>query len=256
LALPILDVSLAILRRGMKGLPFFRPDRKHIHHRLVASGFSHRRTVLTLYGLSLLFSFMAFAVFWSQGRLVPILFGFMFLTLIVSARSLGFMRDWFAVGEYVGVTLQVRKETRYALSMSRWLELEAERVETLQELWDGLVFMAYKLGFSEVRLVLQDSELLWSKDATVSAAALQRQRHDLIVGNVTALEIAAHEAAMPDKVFEQLGELTAEAWMKAATRWQSVRGKPVELDKGMAANVTRYWQQPKSGFSSAQQTSV
>ena len=30
LALPIIDVSLAILRRGLKGLPLFRPDRKHL----------------------------------------------------------------------------------------------------------------------------------------------------------------------------------------------------------------------------------
>ena len=35
LALPILDTSLAILRRGLRGLPVFRPDRKHIHHRLI-----------------------------------------------------------------------------------------------------------------------------------------------------------------------------------------------------------------------------
>src|ERR1041384_8249862 len=31
LALPIVDVSLAIIRRGLKGLPIFRADRKHIH---------------------------------------------------------------------------------------------------------------------------------------------------------------------------------------------------------------------------------
>jgi len=35
LGLPIIDTTLAILRRGLKGLPIFRPDRKHIHHHLV-----------------------------------------------------------------------------------------------------------------------------------------------------------------------------------------------------------------------------
>ena len=35
LALPIIDTSLAILRRGLRGLPLFRPDRKHLHHRLL-----------------------------------------------------------------------------------------------------------------------------------------------------------------------------------------------------------------------------
>ena len=32
LALPILDTTLAILRRGLRGLPIFRADRRHIHH--------------------------------------------------------------------------------------------------------------------------------------------------------------------------------------------------------------------------------
>src|SRR5206468_9154000 len=45
LALPIVDVSLAIIRRGLKGLPIFRPDKKHIHHRLLEVGFSRTRTV-------------------------------------------------------------------------------------------------------------------------------------------------------------------------------------------------------------------
>jgi UDP-GlcNAc:undecaprenyl-phosphate GlcNAc-1-phosphate transferase len=35
LALPIVDVGLAIARRAIKGLPIYRPDRKHLHHRLV-----------------------------------------------------------------------------------------------------------------------------------------------------------------------------------------------------------------------------
>ena len=38
LALPIIDTSLAIIRRGLKGLPLFRPDKRHIHHRLLAAG--------------------------------------------------------------------------------------------------------------------------------------------------------------------------------------------------------------------------
>jgi len=86
LALPIVDVAWAIVRRGLKGLPIFRPDRHHIHHHLVASGRSHRRTVLILYAFTVAFTLMAFAVFWSQGRLVPILFGFLFLMVLVAAR--------------------------------------------------------------------------------------------------------------------------------------------------------------------------
>ncbi len=49
LALPILDTFLAIVRRGLKGLPVFRPDRRHLHHRLAEIGYSRRKVVLIVY---------------------------------------------------------------------------------------------------------------------------------------------------------------------------------------------------------------
>jgi UDP-GlcNAc:undecaprenyl-phosphate GlcNAc-1-phosphate transferase len=49
LAVPLLDTTLAIARRFLRGQPIFKADRSHIHHRLLARGLSHRRTVLLLY---------------------------------------------------------------------------------------------------------------------------------------------------------------------------------------------------------------
>jgi UDP-GlcNAc:undecaprenyl-phosphate/decaprenyl-phosphate GlcNAc-1-phosphate transferase len=49
LALPLLDTGLAVGRRWLRGVPLFGPDARHIHHQLLASGWSHRGTVLALY---------------------------------------------------------------------------------------------------------------------------------------------------------------------------------------------------------------
>jgi len=49
LALPLLDTSIAIGRRFLRGQPIFRGDRGHIHHRLLDRGFTPRRVVLCLY---------------------------------------------------------------------------------------------------------------------------------------------------------------------------------------------------------------
>lgn len=46
LALPVLDVILAVKRRGTK---FWKPDRGHLHHKMLNVGHSHRRAVLLLY---------------------------------------------------------------------------------------------------------------------------------------------------------------------------------------------------------------
>jgi UDP-GlcNAc:undecaprenyl-phosphate GlcNAc-1-phosphate transferase len=49
LAIPLLDVSLAILRRFLRNQPIFSADREHIHHRLIDRGLTPRRAVLVLY---------------------------------------------------------------------------------------------------------------------------------------------------------------------------------------------------------------
>lgn len=57
MGLPIMDTLSAITRRTLSGRPIFAPDRGHIHHRLLDKGYSTRRVVLTLYGLTTLLAF-------------------------------------------------------------------------------------------------------------------------------------------------------------------------------------------------------
>lgn len=54
--LPIFDTSFAILRRIAHKKPIMAPDRSHLHHRLVDSGFSQREAVGVLYSISGLLS--------------------------------------------------------------------------------------------------------------------------------------------------------------------------------------------------------
>ena len=48
LALPLLDTGVAILRRWLRGVPLTGGDARHIHHRLLALGLSHRRVALVM----------------------------------------------------------------------------------------------------------------------------------------------------------------------------------------------------------------
>lgn len=66
LGLPIMDTLFAMVRRVLERRPIFSPDRGHIHHQLLAMGINHRRAVLTLYGLSVLFT--SGAILLSMGR--------------------------------------------------------------------------------------------------------------------------------------------------------------------------------------------
>ncbi|MCL5036689.1 MAG: undecaprenyl/decaprenyl-phosphate alpha-N-acetylglucosaminyl 1-phosphate transferase [Chloroflexi bacterium] len=55
MAVPILDTSLAIIRRIIKRKPIFSPDKEHIHHRLLSLGWSQPRVVLFIYSINLAF---------------------------------------------------------------------------------------------------------------------------------------------------------------------------------------------------------
>lgn len=52
LSLPLADMSAVIMGRVSDGRSPFYPDRRHLHHRLLRAGFSHRRTVVLIYAFT------------------------------------------------------------------------------------------------------------------------------------------------------------------------------------------------------------
>lgn len=59
LGIPITDTIYAILRRYLNHMPISSADKHHMHHRLMNLGLSHKQTVLSIYGIALLFSMIA-----------------------------------------------------------------------------------------------------------------------------------------------------------------------------------------------------
>ena len=70
LAVPILDVVLAVVRRMRRGIAIGHADKEHIHHRLMDIGHSHRQAVLLMYLWSGLISVCALTVAFVDGRLL------------------------------------------------------------------------------------------------------------------------------------------------------------------------------------------
>ncbi len=52
LGIPILDAARVIFRRVRRGRPPMRADRSHLHHRLLAMGFTQRQVALLFYAIS------------------------------------------------------------------------------------------------------------------------------------------------------------------------------------------------------------
>lgn len=77
LGVPIMDTLFAMVRRIIERRPIFSPDRGHIHHRLLDLGITHRRAVLILYGVTVVFTAGAITVAlgrnWSVGLALLVL---------------------------------------------------------------------------------------------------------------------------------------------------------------------------------------
>jgi len=157
---------------------------------------------------------MAFGVFWAGERTAPLFLGVLVLLMILGASRLQFAREWFALGRFLGSTLEVRKAARYALALSQWFELEAERTRSPQRLWEDFGFLLRKLGYTRVLLRGPgNQERLWATDAP-PPAPLRRTVIRLPHPGGLELVFEAPEA-IPERVFDLNNELAAEAWAKA-----------------------------------------
>lgn len=80
LGLPLLDTSLAIVRRWYKKLPVSSSDKMHIHHRLV-KGLGYTRALLTLYAICVVLLMAALLITFGSNEIVLIVL--IILTFVV-----------------------------------------------------------------------------------------------------------------------------------------------------------------------------
>ncbi len=87
MAVPLLDLALAVVRRTRRGRSPFAPDKQHMHHRLLEVGHSQGRAVLLMYGLAAVIAGTAVALaFVPVGYALIILGAGMAVLLIVTIQ--------------------------------------------------------------------------------------------------------------------------------------------------------------------------
>lgn len=89
LGLPILDTTFAIVRRYRGGVPIFKPDKGHLHHRLLDLGFTQRQAVLLMYVLSALLGLSAVALTEVSNQLAIIIVCVVVVVVLLGAKKIG-----------------------------------------------------------------------------------------------------------------------------------------------------------------------
>lgn len=96
LAIPIFDTIHAIIRRMINKQGIATPDKNHLHYELMKMGYSHRTSVLIIYGFSMFFGLMA--IIFNSATLLTSFF-------ILIAIILGIL----LIAEIAGITIYNRK---------------------------------------------------------------------------------------------------------------------------------------------------
>jgi UDP-GlcNAc:undecaprenyl-phosphate GlcNAc-1-phosphate transferase len=83
IVVPLLDFTLAVVRRLRAGKSPFSADRKHLHHRLLDSGHGHLGTVLVFYAWTALISVSCLLLFFASGTAVAAFFAVGFVACTI-----------------------------------------------------------------------------------------------------------------------------------------------------------------------------
>lgn len=163
LALPIFDLSMAVVRRGLTGKPLFAADQHHVHHLLLRRGLSQRQSVLVLIGAAAVVQVLALALIYATDAVSAGL-------LLLLVPGIG------AVVHLLGYT-EIIRNGRRELLLKRVLEDAEERenlvlalrrdIEELTDLdvlWARLQEVAAGIGLERMELELDPSSLGFTHD--------------------------------------------------------------------------------------------
>lgn len=167
LSLPLIDVGLAILRRGLKRQPIFSADRGHIHHRLLDRGLTPKRAVLILYAIcSLLAVFSLLQSVVENDRISGVIIVMFCVVTWIGIQYLGYAE--FSVAGKMLFRGDFQRTLKAQLELNA-LEKQLSDSKTMEECWKALVAAAPNFGFACLRLEVSPFSFEESPPATPEA---------------------------------------------------------------------------------------
>jgi UDP-GlcNAc:undecaprenyl-phosphate GlcNAc-1-phosphate transferase len=148
LSVPLLDVSVAVLRRLLRRQPIFSADKAHIHHRLLDRGLTPKRAVLVLY------LFAATAAALALLLIAPQLAAFRnaLLVLLVAAIGVGLRELRYKEFDFFGRMLfggELQKNLHETLRLDK-LRIALKAAGSRGEWWMALAETARECGWNKL----------------------------------------------------------------------------------------------------------
>ncbi len=149
LALPLTDVGLAIVRRFLRNTPIFQGDRGHIHHRVLALGFSTSRAALILYAACCTSAMLALLVTLNQRRLGWPMLGVFFVLLAFGIKRLGYVE--FSAARRMLSQVSLRRAVQEEIHLEE-LRTALADAHSIEGCWQVVRIACRELRFTSAQL--------------------------------------------------------------------------------------------------------
>lgn len=152
-ALPVLDLSMAVLRRKLTGRGLATTDRSHLHHRLLNRGLSHRQLLLVVGGLCAICGLSAWLTVHFKNSWFALISIVALIVSLVSTRLFGFVEFQLASDHVRRITRQLLNSTQ-TKTLSWQSKVRIQGDHPWEELWQFLVDEAESLDLLRLKLDL------------------------------------------------------------------------------------------------------
>jgi UDP-GlcNAc:undecaprenyl-phosphate GlcNAc-1-phosphate transferase len=152
LGVPILDTLFAILRRAVRGVPIFKADAEHIHHRLIVLGYTKGQALMVMYAVCVVLSLVGISILLTKGLALPVVGAVLFLLSMAAARYLGYVRTWKGFRQQMKESLGRRKDHEFVNAHALVIELEIEKCVAASEFRPIL-----QQGLSRLGIYIEDA---------------------------------------------------------------------------------------------------
>jgi len=135
MGVPIVDTLMAILRRWTKKLPVSVADKEHIHHKLLANGFSQRKVVLIIYAVCILLGGSAFVITFTRSEISAIILVSLGIFMALVAKLSGCV-DFSKLKDRLTEKINRRRTISNNRVFILKAEEELENTTSLESIWD------------------------------------------------------------------------------------------------------------------------
>ena len=158
LAVPLLDVGLAVVRRLLRGKPIFAADQGHIHHKLLLRGLTPRHLLFVIYGICAVGSAASLLLMINHYENRDFVLILICLAAWLGLQHLGYSEFGAAKRVVLGGAIRSVLSAQLALEAFEH-ELNAE--STLEQSWELLCRTCPQFGFSGILFHIHDEHHEW-----------------------------------------------------------------------------------------------